>query len=97
MAFDNINNYFEKLVIDEIQHHINEGKLENETDFLSDIACVALNQLPARYVRHNVDMVFYMTLEEREQYQAVVEEAVLMAIDYVNKHRHSDRPETINQ
>ena len=97
MAFDNINNYFEKLVVDEIQHQLTEGKLENEDDFLADIACVALNQLPSRYVRHNVDMVFYMTIEEREQYQEVVEEAVIMAIDYVNKHRHSDRPETINQ
>ena len=88
MTFDNINNYFEKLVLDEIQRMLS---------FLSDIACVALNQLPARYVRHNVEMVFYMTLDERKQYQEVVEEAVHMAIDYVNKHRHSDRPETINQ
>ena len=97
MTFDNINNYFEKLVLDEIQRILSEDKLENDPDFLSDIACVALNQLPARYVRHNVDMVFYMTLDERKQYQEVVEEAVLMAIDYVKKHRHSDRPETINQ
>ena len=97
MAFDNINNYFEKLVLDEIQRMRNEDQLENDTDFLSDIACVALNQLPARYVRHNVDMVFYMTLDERKQYQEVVEEAVLMAVDYVKKHRHNERPETINQ
>jgi hypothetical protein len=97
MTFDNINNYFEKLVLDEITRLLSEGQLENDSDFLSDIACVALNQLPARYVRHNVDMVFYMTLDERKQYQEVVEEAVIMAIEYVNKHRHSDRPETINQ
>ncbi len=95
MAFDNINNYFEKLVFDFIQTKLNE--IDNDEDFLGDIACVALNQLPARYVRHNVDMVFYMTGEEREQNQILVEDAVLMAIDYVNKHRHSERPETINQ
>lgn len=97
MTFDSINNYFEKLVIDELQHLLTEDKLDNDDDFLADIACVALNQLPSRYVRHNVDMVFYMTLEEREQYHEVVEDAVLMAIEYVNKHRHDDRPETINQ
>ena len=97
MTFDNINNYFEKLVLDEITRLLSEDKLENDSDFLSDVACVALNQLPARYVRHNVDMVFYMTIDEREQYQEVVEEAVLTAIEYVNKHRHNDRPETINQ
>lgn len=97
MAFDNINNYFEKLVFDEIREQLNKDELENDDDFLADIACVALNQLPSRYVRHNVDMVFYMTSEEREQNQIIVEDAVIMAIDYVNKHRHSERPETINQ
>ena len=97
MAFDNINNYFEKLVFDVIQDKLSNNKLDNDEDFLGDIACVALNQLPSRYVRHNVDMVFYMTTEEREQNQVVVEDAVEMAIDYVQKHRHSDRPETINQ
>lgn len=97
MAFDNINNYFEKLVFDEIQNKLHANKLDNDEDYLADIACVALNQLPSRYVRHNVDMVFYMTLDEREQNKVVVEDAVLMAVDYVNKHRHDERPETINQ
>ena len=97
MAFDNINNYFEKLVFDEIQNKLHANKLDNDEDYLADIACVALNQLPSRYVRHNVDMVFYMTLDEREQNKFVVEDDVLMAIDYVNKHRHDERPETINQ
>ena len=97
MAFSNINNYFEKLVFDVIQEKLYTNELVNDEDFLGDVACVALNQLPARYVRHNVDMVFYMTTEEREQNQIIVEDAVDMAIDYVNKHRHSERPETINQ
>jgi len=97
MAFDNITNYFEKLVFDAIQENIINNKLDNDEDFLGDIACVALNQLPARYVRHNVDMVFYMTTDEREQNKVIVEDAVIMAIDYVKKHRHSERPETINQ
>ena len=97
MAFDNITNYFEKLVFDSLQKLIADGQLENDEDFLGDIACVALNQLPSRYVRHNVDMVFYMTVEEREQNQVIVDDAVITAIDYVQKHRHSERPETINQ
>ena len=97
MAFDNIHNYFEKLVFDVIQDKLSSNELDDDEDFLGDIACVALNQLPSRYVRHNVDMVFYMTAEEREQNQIVVEDAVVMAIDYVTKHRHSERPETINQ
>ncbi len=97
MAFNNINNYFENLVFDVIQGKLNTNELDDDEDFLGDLACVALNQLPARYVRHNVDMVFYMTTEERKQNQIIVEDAVDMAIDYVNKHRHNERPETINQ
>lgn len=97
MAFTSINNYFEKLVFDVIQEKLYETGLDNNEDFLADIACVALNQLPSRYVRHNVDMVFYMTTEEREQNQVLVEDAVIMAIDYVKKHRHNERPKTINQ
>jgi len=97
MSFDNINNYFETLVVAVLQEKIAKNEVDNDEDFLGDIACVALNQLPSRYVRHNVDMVFYMTAEERLQNKAVVEDAVIMAIDYVRKHRHSERPETINQ
>ena len=97
MSFDSINNYFEKLVIEHIQTKLNNNELEQDDDFLSDVACVALNQLPSRYVRHNVDMVFYMTQDERDQNQEIVEDAVTMAIDYVKKHRHHERPETINQ
>ena len=90
-------NDFEKLVFDVLQEKLANDEIDNDEDFLGDIACVALNQLPARYVRHNVDMVFYMTIEEREQNEVVVEDAVATAIDYVNKHRHNDRPATINQ
>ena len=97
MAFDSINNYFEKLVTEHIQDKLNNNELEQDDDFLSDVACVALNQLPSRYVRHNVDMVFYMTQDERDQNQEIVEDAVTMAIDYVIQHRHHERPETINQ
>jgi len=97
MAFDNINNYFEKLVFEVLQDKLGKNEIDDDEDFLADIACVALNQLPSRYVRHNVDMVFYMTSEEREQNQIIVEDAVIMAIDYVKQHRHSERPETINQ
>ena len=97
MAFDNIHNYFEKLVFEIIQAKLSNNELEDDEDFLGDIACVALNQLPSRYVRHNVDMVFYMTSEEREQNQIIVEDAVVMATDYVTKHRHNERPKTINQ
>lgn len=98
MTFDNINNYYEKLVFTVIQNKLSKNILDDDEDFIADIACVALNQLPARYVRHNVDMVFYMTANERQHNIELAENAVTMAIDYVKTHRYKDdRPETINQ
>lgn len=98
MTFDNINNYFEKLVFTVIQSKLSKNILDSDEDFVADIACVALNQLPSRYVRHNVDMIFYMTPDERQQNLELVENAVATAIEYVNSHLDKDeRPETINQ
>ncbi len=95
MSFESIHNYYEQRVLDALLAGP-EGLQSNDDDYLSDIACVALNQLPARYVRHNVDMIFYMTPEERARMEEEVERAVRTAIDYVNRHRDADRPRTIS-
>lgn len=97
MAFDNFHNYFELLVVRRLQNMIQDNLLDNNEDYLGDIACVALNQLPARYVRHDVDMAFYLTIEEREDMEKSVENALEMAIEYVNKHRNNERPQTYSQ
>ena len=86
MALENIHNYYEHLVIQRIQEVI--GKT-NDSEFIADAACVALNQLPARYVRHNVDMVYYLTADERSTMEKQIEKAVTHAIEYVSAHRKS--------
>ena len=94
--FEDIENYYEQLVMGRIKDAIQNGDISNdEEEYLEDIACVALNQLPARYVRHKVDLVFYMPMNERVQVTEAVEEAVQRAIEYVNEHRNGDRPSTI--
>ncbi len=98
MSFSSIHNYYEQLVLDEILNNDDLARLnEADEDLLSDIACVALNQLPARYVRHNVDMVFYMTPRERAQMDEEVRQAVRTAIEYVRQHHGEERPATISQ
>jgi hypothetical protein len=88
MPFDAIYNYYEPLVSEAItKATAEEPPLDSDT--LEDVACVALNQLPARYVRHTVDMVFYMTLEEREKIEREVALAVKNALQFVKAHRHS--------
>lgn len=96
MTFESIHNYYERLVLDHLVELANTKQLSQDEDFMADVACVALNQLPARYVRHNVDMVFYMTLQERQDMEQEVIKAVKMAVDYVTKHRDDHRPETIS-
>lgn len=95
MPFDSVHNYYETMVFSEIRQ-LPELELA-EDDFISDVACVALNQLPARYMRHQVDMVFYMTPEERKQIHDDVKNAVQFALNYVKQHTDEDRPLTFTQ
>jgi len=95
MSFDSIHNYYEQLVVERIRQNV--APQEGDEDFLQDVACVALNQLPARYVHHNVDLLFYMSGAERARMEQDVENAVAMAVEYVTKHRASKRPETFTQ
>jgi hypothetical protein len=52
-------------------------------DLLADVACVALNRLPPRYIRHPVDLAFYMTDKERMDSERAMEEAVRHAFEFV--------------
>jgi hypothetical protein len=52
-------------------------------ELLADVACVALNRLPPRYIRHKVDMDFYMSPEDRGRRDAAVSAAVDFAYGFV--------------
>jgi hypothetical protein len=52
-------------------------------DVLCDIACVALNRLPPRYIRHEVDFSFYLTERERVEIDTAITEAVGYAFNFV--------------
>lgn len=52
-------------------------------DLLCDVACVALNRLPPRYIRHAVDFSFYLTEPERLETDAAIAEAVSYAFNFV--------------
>lgn len=88
MAFDNIHNFYEKLVLDRLNDMVQADFIEPEPNFLEDVACVALNQLPAKYVRHDIDMAYYLTPREREQMEYAVHKAVTAAIEYITRHRN---------
>lgn len=50
---------------------------------LPDVACVALNRLPPRYIRHAVDLAFYQSDKERSEGDRAVSRAVEFAYEFV--------------
>ncbi|QKI88578.1 late competence development ComFB family protein [Thiomicrorhabdus xiamenensis] len=69
---DSIHNYYERLVIEEVQAHYSE-QLEDE--LLADMACIALNLIPPRYIRYDIDMSFFLTPKERIKIEEKVRKA----------------------
>ncbi|MCU7834171.1 MAG: late competence development ComFB family protein [gamma proteobacterium symbiont of Taylorina sp.] len=98
MRFDSIHNYYETLIVRELMQCFVEDIRHIDEDYLQDIACIALNMLPARYVRHDVDMAFFLTSEERSEMDAAVTKAVATAKVHVDEQNDAeDRPNTFQQ
>ena len=65
--------------------------LVNREDLLADVAdrfsllkaCVALNRLQPRYIRHTVDLAFYQSERERSDHEKAVADAVEYAFGFV--------------
>ena len=79
---DFIHNYYERLVVEETFAQSTRVQ-EGDRDFLADAACVALNRMPPRYIRHDVDMTFFMSPQDIEEIRNKVVQAVTDAINYV--------------
>jgi len=79
------HNFYEHLVLEEIM--LADKDAIKDSDYRSDIACVALNHLPPRYVRHDVDMSFFLSPQEYSEIESKIQKAVGDAIHYVKKNR----------
>ena len=72
MNFSSLHNFYERLVFEYICDVLVENYQECDEEFFQDVACYALTRLPARYIRHDIDMAFYLAPGERsEMLQAV--------------------------
>ena len=80
---NSIHNYYEVLVIEALRNRL--GDRFGRHEYIADIACVALNHLPPRYIRHKLDMAFYLSPDESEEIASKVEKAVSTAIDFVEQ------------
>lgn len=83
MVLENVQNYYEKLVFDEIEDYMTNQGVDYDYEVLEDVACIALNKLPARYVSNSVDMAFFLTSEERLQMDKAVAKAVSQGFEIV--------------
>ena len=80
--FEQVHNYCERLVFEEVVRR--SGDFQHFTpEMLGDVACVALNRMPVRYVRHDVDLVFYLTEVERHQNEVAMDTAITDSISLV--------------
>ena len=57
--------------------------LDGHDELLADVACVALNRLQPRYIRHEVDFAFYLSERERTENERQVAESVEYAFGFV--------------
>jgi Late competence development protein ComFB len=82
--FSSIRNHAERAVFDAVARGVAHFPgLAGRDDLLADVACVALNRLPPRYIRHTVDLAFYQTERERHDSERAVAEAVDFAFGFV--------------
>jgi competence protein ComFB len=83
-----VHNYYERLVAESLLRQAPQAS--QDCDFIDDVSCVALNHLPPRYIRHDVDMSFYLSPIELDEITEKVHKAVEHALDFVKK-REQDK------
>ncbi|WP_438862765.1 late competence development ComFB family protein [Neptunicella sp.] len=80
---DDIHNYYEHLILERIQTlGLDKTKSSN---YLADLCCLALNQVPPRYIRFEVDMSFYLPQNERQQMEMNVADAIDKAKKFLDQ------------
>jgi hypothetical protein len=81
--FSSLYNHHEREVFNIVVDTAPQFPGVNNDELLVDVACVALNRLPPRYIRHAVDYSFYLTEPERLEIDAAIQEAVTYAFNFV--------------
>ena len=87
LSFSDLQNYYERLVFEYINDTLIERYPDIDDEFFLDVACYALTRLPSRYMRHEIDMAYYLAPGERTELLKQVEEAVLSAAEFIHSRR----------
>lgn len=76
MNFASLYNYYEHLVFDYISLTLVEKYPQQDEEFFLDVACYSLTRLPSRYIRHEIDMAYYLAPGEQEEMDQRVRKTV---------------------
>ena len=82
--FSSIRNHHEQAVFAAVLAAMSRYPgVASQPALLADVACVALNRLQPRYIRHEVDYAFYLSERERADQDRAIEETVSFAFEFV--------------
>ena len=71
--FESVKNLHEAAVFEMVQALASSyPSFGGDAELLADVACVALNRVPPRYIRHMVDLRFYQDNNERVRAETAV-------------------------
>ncbi len=89
-SLSGLQNYYERLVFEFVNDMLIDQYSDMDDEFFLDVACYALTRLPARYMRHEIDMAYYLAPGERTEMQGQVEVALLSAAEFIYTRRQGD-------
>ncbi|MCQ8181983.1 late competence development ComFB family protein [Methylomonas sp. SURF-1] len=87
----NINNYYERLVIDRLWKLAEQADQSFSQAFQEDVACLALNRLPPCYVRNTIDKGINVSEAQYLEMVAAVDKAIEQAMGLVLRRPRQDR------
>jgi competence protein ComFB len=85
--YSSVYNFYEHLVFDCIATELDSLYAQNDEEFFLDVACYALTRLPSRYIRHEIDMAYYLGQGERTEMAERVKEVVLESAEFIHARR----------
>lgn len=85
MNYSSLYNFYERMVFEYISQELIANYPARDEEFFLDVACYSLTRLPSRYIRHEIDMAFYLAPGERTEMQNRVREAVTGAAEFIDK------------
>ena len=85
---EDVHNFMEALVEEEFTRCGLSSQYDRS--YLEDLFCLTLNALPAKYVRHSLDMRMYMSAEERTEMEFQVRVAVENARQVLSRDRRRE-------